>query len=156
MGLIRRQDGPRSKLPFNGTQKDVKEISDKTTFLDDGSSLIYHNDGYSFNNSYGHRFGMRLEHKFSEKTSILFQPQFNFGKGDFQEFSKFTTDGIAAGETESVAKNEGFNNNTGNNKNWTANGFSCSDSVSGFPAGHCPSTLTIISAITTSMVSTSL
>lgn len=108
---------------FNGTQKDVKEISDKTTFLDDGSSLIYHNDGYSFNNSYGHRFGMRLEHKFSEKTSILFQPQFNFGKGDFQEFSKFTTDGIAAGETESVAKNEGFNNNTGNNKNWTANGF---------------------------------
>ena len=77
---------------FNGTKTDVKEKSNKTTFLDDGSSLIYNNDGYSLNNTYGHRFGMRLEHKFSDNTSILFQPQFNFGKGDFTEFSKFSTD----------------------------------------------------------------
>lgn len=108
---------------FNSTKNDVQEKSEKTTYLDDGSSLIYNNDGYSLNKTSGHRFGVRLEHKFSDKTSILFQPQFNFGKGDFSEYSKFTTDGIAAESTERTSKNEGFNNNTGNNDNWTANGF---------------------------------
>lgn len=108
---------------FNGSKIDVQEKSEKATFLDDGSSLIYKNNGYSLNNSYGHRFGARLEHKFSENTSILFQPQFNFGKGDFTEFSNFQTDGLAAESTETTQKNDGFNNNTGNNKNWTANGF---------------------------------
>lgn len=108
---------------FNSTKTDVQERSEKTTFLDDGSSLIYNNDGYSLNKTDGHRFGVRLEHKFSENTSILFQPQFNFGKGNFTEYSKFTTDGLAAGSTDAYAKNEGFNNNTGNNDNWTTNGF---------------------------------
>ena len=108
---------------FNSTKNDVQEKSEKTTYLDDGSSLIYNNDGYSLNKTSGHRFGVRLEHKFSDNTSILFQPQFNFGKGDFSEYSKFTTDGTAAESTERTSKNEGFNNNTGNNNNWTANGF---------------------------------
>lgn len=108
---------------FNGTRADVKEKSEKTTFLDDGSNLIYNNDGYSLNNTYGHRFGMRLEHKFSDNTSILFQPQFNFGKGDFTEFSKFSTDSRSSADAAAVNKNEGFNNNTGDNNNWTANGF---------------------------------
>lgn len=108
---------------YNDNENSVKEISKKTTFLDDGSSLIYNNDGYSNTNSNGHRFGARLEHKFSENTSILFQPQFNFGKGDYSEFSKFTTEGQAAGATDLTKKNEGFNNNAGNNDNWTANGF---------------------------------
>ena len=108
---------------YNDNENSVKEISKKTTFLDDGSSLIYNNNGYSNTNSNGHRFGARLEHKFSENTSILFQPQFNFGKGDYSEFSKFTTEGQAAGATDLTKKNEGFNNNAGNNDNWTANGF---------------------------------
>lgn len=108
---------------YNSTKNDVQERSEKTTFLDDGSSLIYNNDGFSLNKTDGHRFGARLEHKFSDNTSILFQPQFNFGKGNFNEYSKFTTDGLAAGATESTAKNEGFNRNVGDNDNWTANGF---------------------------------
>lgn len=108
---------------FNSTKTDVQERSEKTTFLDDGSSLINNNDGFSLNKTDGHRFGIRLEHKFSDNTSILFQPQFNFGKGNFSEYSKFSTDGIAAGSDEAIKKNEGFNNNTGNNDNWTANGF---------------------------------
>ena len=64
---------------------------------------------------------MRLEHKFSDNTSILFQPQFNFGKGDFTEFSKFSTDSRSSADAAAVNKNEGFNNNTGDNNNWTAN-----------------------------------
>ena len=108
---------------YNNTKTDVQEKSSKTTYLDDGSRLIYNNDGYSTNNSQGHRIGMRLEHKFSEKTSILFQPQFNFGKGNFTEFSDFDTYGQTSGTADAVLKNDGFNFNNGNNNNWTANGF---------------------------------
>lgn len=108
---------------YNNTKTDVQEKSSKTTYLDDGSRLIYNNDGFSTNNSQGHRIGMRLEHKFSEKTSILFQPQFNFGKGNFTEFSDFDTYGQASETAGSTLKNDGFNFNNGNNDNWTANGF---------------------------------
>lgn len=108
---------------YNSTNTDVEERSSKTTFLEDGSSILYNNNGFSNNNSQGHRFGMRLEHKFSENTSILFQPQFNFGTGNFSEFSNFDTYGQAAGSTARTLENEGFNNNTGNNKNWSTNGF---------------------------------
>ncbi|MGM9767191.1 MAG: outer membrane beta-barrel protein [Candidatus Cryptobacteroides sp.] len=108
---------------YNNTQKDVLEKSSKTTYLDDGSQLIYNTDGASTNNSQGHRFGVRLEHKFSDNTSILFQPQFNFGKGNFSEMSTFDTWGQASAEAGPYMKNDGFNFNGGNNDNWTTNGF---------------------------------
>ncbi|MGM9741388.1 MAG: outer membrane beta-barrel protein [Candidatus Cryptobacteroides sp.] len=108
---------------YNNTQKDVLEKSSKTTYLDDGSQLLYNTDGASANNSQGHRFGVRLEHKFSDNTSIIFQPQFNFGKGDFSEISTFDTWGQASAEAEPYKKNDGFNFNGGNNDNWTTNGF---------------------------------
>lgn len=108
---------------YNNTQTDVLEKSSKTTYLDDGSQLIYNTDGASANNSQGHRFGVRLEHKFSDNTSILFQPQFNFGKGNFSEMSTFDTWGQASAEADPYMKNDGFNFNGGNNDNWTTNGF---------------------------------
>ena len=108
---------------YNNTQTDVLEKSSKTTYLDDGSQLIYNTNGASANNSQGHRFGVRLEHKFSDNTSILFQPQFNFGKGNFSEMSTFDTWGQASAEADPYMKNDGFNFNGGNNDNWTTNGF---------------------------------
>ena len=106
---------------YNNTQTDVLEKSSKTTYLDDGSQLIYNTDGASANNSQGHRFGVRLEHKFSDNTSILFQPQFNFGKGNFSEMSTFDTHGQPSAVADTL--NKGFNFNGGNNDNWTTNGF---------------------------------
>ena len=108
---------------YNNTQKDIMEGSSKTTYLDDGSQLIYDTDGLSSNNTQGHRVGVRLEHNFSENTSILFQPQFNFGKGNFSEISTFDTWGQASAEADPYKKNDGFNFNGGNNDNWTTNGF---------------------------------
>ena len=57
---------------YGGSQRYVEEQSSRTTYLDDGSSLIYDNNGYNISNSDGHRFGVRIDHKFSENTSILF------------------------------------------------------------------------------------
>ena len=106
---------------YNRTSKSVNEESIKDTYLEDGSILTYNNSGYNNTFSDGHRLGIRLEHKFSDNTSILFQPQVSFGNGDFNEISEFST----LTERNGVASrtNEGFTSNTGSNQNWRTNGF---------------------------------
>ena len=106
---------------YNGSNKFIEESSRRLTYRDDGSTLDYSSEGTNNTLSQGHRFGVRLEHKFSESTSILFEPQVNFGNGNFTEYSKFTTNNIAADGTE-TAVNDGFNENTGKNSNWTTSG----------------------------------
>lgn len=106
---------------YGGSQRYLEESSTKTTYMDDGSRLIYDNDGYNITNTQGHRFGVRIDHKFTEETSVLFEPQFNFGSGDYSEYSKFNTM-TEDGNGQSLT-NEGFNDNSGYNNNWTASGF---------------------------------
>lgn len=106
---------------YGGSQKDILEQSSKTTYMDDGSLLIYDNDGYNVTRSDGHRFGFRLDHKFSDNTSILFEPQFNFGTGSYTEYSDFITLGEYDGVRDTT--NRGFNENIGSNRNWNATGF---------------------------------
>ncbi len=105
----------------NGTITDVIEESSKTTYLDDGARLYNDQEGNSRTMTLGHRFGVRLEHKFSENTSILFEPQFNFGKGSFNEFSDFRTDTERDGERTTT--NDGTSRNLGDNDSWQTSGF---------------------------------
>ena len=60
---------------FNSNSRKVLEDSYRETYVSDTETLIYKQDGMSENNSSGHRFGARIEHKFSENTSFIFQPQ---------------------------------------------------------------------------------
>ena len=69
---------------FNHSSKSVIEDSFKETRLDD-SSLLYDSEGNSNTQTLGAGFGMRLEHKFSENTSIIFEPKLNFGGGSFAD-----------------------------------------------------------------------
>ncbi len=108
---------------YSGTDKTVEEDSRKITYMDNGSSLIYDNDGYNLTSSQGHRFGVRLEHRFGENTSILFRPQVNFGSGNYTEYSNFTTYTDPGDGSDQTLTNTGFNENTGQNKNWNAKGF---------------------------------
>lgn len=105
---------------YNNNETYVEEESRKITYLDD-HNLIYNNKGSNTTNSDGHRFGVRLEHKFSENTSILFQPQVSFGNGDFNEISKFST--LTEKDGTTTKTNDGFTSNTGSNNNWRTNGF---------------------------------
>lgn len=105
---------------YNNNETYVEEESKRITYLDD-HNLIYNNKGSNTTNSDGHRFGVRLEHKFSENTSILFQPQVSFGNGDFNEVSDFSTLTEKSGVTSKT--NDGFTSNTGSNNNWRTNGF---------------------------------
>ena len=106
---------------YNGSINDVMEESSKITYLEDGSRLLNDETGTGRTMTQGHRFGMRLEHKFSENTSILFEPQFNFGYGNFNEFSNFAT----ATERDGVATptNKGYTSRNGLNDNWRTSGF---------------------------------
>ena len=107
---------------YSGSNRYVTEDSRKITYMDDGTNTIYDNRGDNITNSQGHRFGVRLEHKFSENTSILFEPQFNFGHGNFSENSDFETYTKRQDGSE-TRDNYGFSDNTGFNTNWNASGF---------------------------------
>lgn len=106
---------------YNGTDKTVQEESSKITYLDDGSRLLNNQKGSNNTFTQGHRFGVRLEHKFSENTSILFEPQFNFGSGAFNEYSDFQTYTEKSDLRDST--NRGYTRNTGDNQNWNTSGF---------------------------------
>ena len=105
----------------SGNVRNVIEESSRITYLDDGSRLLNDQNGTNQTRSQGHRLGMRLEHKFSENTSILFEPRVNFGKGSFTEFSDFQT--YTEREGVKHLTNDGYTSNTGDNDNWQASGF---------------------------------
>ena len=107
---------------YNNTNKDVKENSTQTTYLDD-SNLIYDSKGVSATNTYGHRIGMRMEHKFSDNTSILFQPQIDFGRGSFSETSSDATRTHLLADDSVNDTNLSEKLRSGNNENLTARGF---------------------------------
>ena len=105
---------------YNGSDSFVEEESSTITFRQDGSSLLSDNTGSSRNGSQGHRFGIRLDHEFSDATSILFEPQFNFGGGSYSQRSDFLTRTAMGADT--TFTNQGFNDNVGDNRNWSASG----------------------------------
>ena len=107
---------------YNYTNKDVEENSSKTTYLDD-SNLLYDSKGSSNTYSGGHRFGMRLEHKFSDNTSIIFQPQVDFGKGGFAENSEDVTSTYLFSDESTTKTNSSQKTNFGDNTNLNTRGF---------------------------------
>ena len=106
---------------YNGSDKYIEEDTYKVTYMEDGSHLLNRETGTNTTFTQGHRFGIRLDHKFSEHTSILFEPQFNFGNGHYAEHSRFSTDRAFDGDT--TRTNTGFTDNTGDNRNWSTSGF---------------------------------
>ena len=104
---------------YNGSIVDVTQDSYKETYKTDGSTLYSDTDGLSHRFTDGHRFGIRLEHKFSENTSILFQPQINFGRGNYLQQSVFDT----WLNDKNNRSNTGFTNSLGDNKNLRTRGF---------------------------------
>ena len=111
---------------YNGSDKDVIEETSKTTYLEN-EDLFNKTKGADNTFSQGHRVGVRLEHKFSENTSIIFEPQFNIGTGHYTQDETFNTSSLAHGQADSLKINEGRTNNTGQNKNWSTSGFLLSE-----------------------------
>ena len=109
----------------------VTEQSSKTTYLDNGETMVYRNGGpynllgkdigtggYGLNNTLtqGHRLGVKLDWKITDKISLLFEPQLSFGSGRFNEYSSDTT------WRSNVLKNAGFTSSDGKNNSMTFSG----------------------------------
>jgi len=107
---------------YNNTRKLVEEESAKTTYLED-HNLISKSEGVNDTQTWGHRVGVRLEHKFSKNTSILFEPQLNFGGGSFGQTSNSSTDYDYADGSTPVHVNRSETGNSGVNRNFSTSGF---------------------------------
>ena len=105
---------------YNNTRKMVEEQSSRTTYLSDYDQIL-NSEGVNDTRSWGHRFGLRIDHKFSENTSVLFMPQVNFGGGSYNQSSVYDTD-YDYGDTVSKI-NKGGTYNVGDNRNVNVNGF---------------------------------
>ena len=142
---------------YNQSRREVLQRSTETQTINDNSYMITRNGvdspGINTQNTYGHRFGMRLDHKFSENTSILFQPQINFGTGNYVQFSDFSTKRYDNGNP--TTSSNGFSNNTGDNRTGRPTDSCSSAKGSECREGPCPSWATTISAITRWKASTS-
>ncbi|MCR5710504.1 MAG: outer membrane beta-barrel protein [Bacteroidales bacterium] len=106
---------------FNGNERHVEEKTARETFQKDGSSVFSDDDGYTNTSTWGVRAGARADWKISKNTSLLFEPNFNVGWGDFDEKSTFGTwrgaDGVKA-----TRVNEGTSASFGDSHNQSANG----------------------------------
>lgn len=106
---------------FNFTDKNVLEKSTEERTLTGGSKNIIDNQGADNSIARGHRFGVRLEHKFSENTSILFEPQFNFGSGQYRQTDTSMTYGNQRDDDHRL--NSSRMDNIGYNQSLSASGF---------------------------------
>jgi len=106
---------------FTGSENESLTNSNRTTYRTDGTNLIAQTDGASTNNTLGHRFGVRLEHKFSDNTSIIFEPQIDFGTGNYMRASDQITS-VDDGTGNVTLSNDGFSLNSGDNKNMGTSG----------------------------------
>lgn len=107
---------------YNGSIQNVTEDGVKNTYIDDSQTLNYLTNSRNTNFSNGHRMGVRLDHKFSDNTSILFEPQFNIGNGNYTSAQDFSTNRTYTGSDDITQVNKGYTNNSGVNDNWTASG----------------------------------
>ena len=110
-----------SNYMYSGSQTESESETHKETFISDSSTQIQDTEDSSFTFNNGHRVGVRLDHKFSDNTSILFQPQFNYSRGSYNQSQIFNT--WLDEQTDAGKLNEGFSQNYGLNSNWQANGF---------------------------------
>ena len=118
---------------FNHSTKSVIEDSFKETLLDD-SSLLYDTEGQSNTKTWGAGFGMRLEHKFSENTSIIFEPKFNFGGGSFAENENTLTRTVNYNNPADTLNTNSSNGlQSGNNRSLSASGFALLRQKLGIP-----------------------
>ncbi len=105
---------------FNGNERYVEETTHRETEEKSGSTLIADNDGYDRTSTWGVRAGVRADWKISQNTSLLFEPNFNIGWGDFDEASTFSTDRQTGGIIRKV--NDGESKSFGDSHNQSANG----------------------------------
>ncbi|MCQ2152616.1 MAG: outer membrane beta-barrel protein [Bacteroidales bacterium] len=105
----------------NGNRRYVEESTARTTYNSDGSSLFATEDGTNYNNTYGIRAGGRAEINLSENASLIIEPGFRYGWGDYEEKNLFATDKTLSGGGN-YKVNDGNSLSTGKSNSVNADG----------------------------------
>ncbi len=110
---------------FGRSDADVIKSNYTTTYLQDKSGRDYNRitdeDNVSHEIDYNHKFGLRLEHKFSKKATLIFEPSISYRDNRFTEsgmetISKDNLDGRALegiSEASTFGEGRGKTINTG-------------------------------------------
>ena len=109
---------------YNNNNSISEQESSTISYLS-GVNQMVNSNSQNINKSDGHNFGLRLEHKFSENTSIVFEPRVRFGGGNYTQTSASQTyrDEGATGTFPTDPVNVSRTDNSGNNKNISTSGF---------------------------------
>lgn len=102
---------------YSGSDRVLEQNTDKTTMISDTEKLNTKNKSKDITFSQGHRAGGRFDWDITEKASILFTPNFNYGMGRYQESTEYASVNSVKGKV-----NDGYSTNSGENDNWTASG----------------------------------
>ena len=100
---------------YSGSNTRSEQDSYQENYFKDAPTQIQETSNTSYQRNNGHRVGVRIDHKFSDNTSILFQPQFNYSQGGYNQTQVFDT-WLGSKGTESKL-NDGFSTNNGLNSN---------------------------------------
>ena len=109
-----------TNLAYSGTNTDSDQQSYRETYYDNYNQ-ISNTKNISNSGSDGYRFGLRLEHEFSENSSIIFEPQINYGLGSYNTLEEFDTD-TDDRNGNITDTNDGFSYNAGDNHSVQASG----------------------------------
>ncbi len=101
----------QGNMLYNGGEKYVTEVKDKTTMLADDRTMTTHEEGYDITNTDGFRFGGEIDYKISENASFLIRPRVNIGRGSFDSENLFET------KTNGQMTNDGLSSSYGDNHN---------------------------------------
>ena len=105
---------------YNGADNDVQRESYTLNYLADGSQIANTSNNFSESNNDGHRVGVRLEHKFSNSASLLFEPQINFGTNHNTSGSNQLRENINNGVSSKAS--EGFTAGSSDGRNLSTSG----------------------------------
>ena len=105
---------------YNGADNDVQRESYTLNYLADGSQIANTSNSFNQSNNDGHRVGLRIEHKFSNSASLLFEPQINFGTNHNTSGSNQLRENILNGVSSKAS--EGFTAGLSDGRNLSTSG----------------------------------
>ena len=105
---------------YQGSMNNSASDTYKETYVAQGNTLISNSNSDNDQNTWGHSISMRMDHKFSDNTSLMIQPQLNFGGGDYMQRSISDTWRNEISDENQTNKN--WTLNSGVNKNLTFSG----------------------------------
>ncbi len=98
---------------YSGSDKDIQSQTSETTFLTENENLYTQTESQELSTTQGHRASLELDYKLSDKTSILFRPDFNYGIGKYSDQSTYSTDKTFNDGSSAESLNDGMSKSDG-------------------------------------------